>query len=195
MYPKGQLDHTPSGTLGKMTRCLGLDMKSRPVKDGPWLEKEGKKRHKGGRHKACPRPNLFRTAGVIEAEGAGIMVERGDEAAEPGEREENEGGGGYRDGGRVHPAAVGGDPRPADEVSAAWRRQNVTGHRDDDDARLAVEAVPVNAQPREREAVIPQVRNWNRGLQPPLREGEVDPYREWRGMTDRIVAARQWGFR
>ncbi|OHE92140.1 hypothetical protein CORC01_12543 [Colletotrichum orchidophilum] len=77
------------------------------------MERKGKKRRHGGRHRGCPRPNLFQPGESVEEETMeGELVEPLLQA--------EDGGGGAE--GRVFPAVpmcVG--ERPADLVAAAWR--------------------------------------------------------------------------
>lgn len=183
VYPKGKTNHTPAGIMGRVARYLELDLESRPSRDDVWMERKGKERRRGGRHRRCPRPNQFHPGEGGELEDMEETMEG--ELVEPIAREaDGGGGGGGGEVGRVYPpAAVCGEERPADRVAAAW------GGCDNPAAGPAVEeATPVlmcPGQERAGEVRLP------RAAEVPRREG-ADPPRRWGGGFGRIVTSGQW---
>ncbi|KXH29899.1 hypothetical protein CNYM01_10208 [Colletotrichum nymphaeae SA-01] len=184
VYPRGKTNHTPTGIMGKIARYLELDLESRPSKDDVWMERKGRKRRRGGRHRRCPRPNQFHPG-----EGGGLedMEETMEgELVEPLAGEAG-GGGGDCGGevGRVYPpAAVGdGEERPADRVAAVW------GGWENPAAGPAVaEATPMHlcpGQAREGGVRVPGAAEVPRG------EGGDMP-RRWGGGSGRIATGGQW---
>ncbi|KAK7445848.1 hypothetical protein Landi51_07775 [Colletotrichum acutatum] len=168
--------------MGKITRYLELDFESRPSKDDVWMERKGRKRRRGGRHRRCPRPNQFHPG---EGEGLEDMEETMEgelvEPVEPGAR----GAGGGGEVGRVYPPAAvcGEEVRPADRVAAVW------GGFDNPAAGPAIEeATPVllcPGQARAGEVRLPGAVEVPRG------EG-ADPPRRWGAGSGRIATSRQW---
>ncbi|KAF9877980.1 hypothetical protein CkaCkLH20_04556 [Colletotrichum karsti] len=144
IYPKGKVDHTPDGFLGKVARYLELDLKTRPSRK-TWVERKGERRRRGGRHVDCERPNRFHPA--EDGEGGEELLD-----VDADEGGEGEGEGGERVFPPVPPALPAGEVRPADEVAWNWRRL-------DEERR---------ARPEEVRAMIAgpgQMQEWRRAIE------------------------------
>ncbi|KAF6803971.1 hypothetical protein CSOJ01_10543 [Colletotrichum sojae] len=145
VYPKGKKDYTPEGLVGDVTRYLELNLKTRQASDGTWVERKGgKRRHKGGRHRHCQRPNRFHPGGEAEAEA----VQDGDAAQDAEVVRANVGAEDVpaQGDGRVYPALPPPEEmRPGDQVALAWRR------RDEQECETAREEARAleEAQPQE----------------------------------------------
>lgn len=156
VYPGGKKDHTPDGLMGEVARYLELDLKTRPSGDRPWVERKGgKRRHKGGRHRHCHRPNRFHPAGA-EAEAAqeGQAAQDGEDAeiavaAQEVPPEEED---------RVYAALPPAEMRPADEVALAWRRRDQQEREAArEQARVLEEAEEARRQEERRQGERPAI--------------------------------------
>ncbi|KAF6831085.1 nudix domain protein [Colletotrichum musicola] len=162
VYPGGKKDYTPDGLVGDVARYLELDLKTRQASDRTWVERKGgERRHKGGRHRHCQRPNRFHPAGEeVETVQDGEAARDG-EAAQDGEVFQTDVGAEDvppQGDGRVYPALPPPEEmRPADQValaSSGGRRilllqraahdsmpnlwETPGGSADDDDASLLI---------------------------------------------------------
>ncbi|KXH69175.1 hypothetical protein CSAL01_06001 [Colletotrichum salicis] len=174
IYPQGKKDYTPTGIMGRVARYLELDLESRPSRDDVWMERKGRKRRRGGRHRRCPRPNQFHPGegGVVEEEETmeGELVEP--VAREPGGGEQ----------GRVYPPAVpvSGEARPANRVAAVWGGCNNPAAGAVTEEVIQVPMCPGEVRPRLLDAAE-------------VRRGEgADLPRDWRRGSRRVATSGQW---
>ncbi|KAK1690013.1 hypothetical protein BDP55DRAFT_628537 [Colletotrichum godetiae] len=174
VYPQVKKDHTPTGIMGKVARYLELDLESRPWRDDVWMERKGRKRRHGGRHRRCLRPNQFHPGegGIVEEEETmeGELVEP--VAREPGGGEQ----------GRVYPTAapVCGEERPANRVAAAWGDCNNPAAGAATEEAIWVPLSPGEVRPRLLGAA-----------EVPRDEG-ADVPRDWRRGSRRVATSGQW---
>ncbi|KAF6838229.1 hypothetical protein CPLU01_02590 [Colletotrichum plurivorum] len=168
VYPRGKKDYTPDGLMGEVARYLELDLKTRQASDRTWVERKGgKRRHKGGRHRHCQRPNRFHPAGD-EAEAA----QDGDasqnvEAAQDAEVVQADVGDQEVPAlveGRVYPALPPpGEMRPADQVALAWRRRDEQEREATREEARVLEEAQQEEEPRQDQRLAIEGRPANEG--------------------------------